>query len=236
MKIPFTFICVALLGFSLWGAETNSSAHSAPKLVRDFHFEGPGSLDQFLKSAEDSFGVNLNEAATIPATMRHSITVPKMRLNVEAQNGLLTLRNVLYLYNSISEKGDPSLGRWIMEPASGEPQTILLVPTGPRPESSFAVRAFSFPSSNNQEADRIVSVLQQAITTQQDELQRGNRYFGLADADLRGVLSFHAEAGILVASGGKIYVEMATSIIQAYKEKMGRAGVPIPEKPESDQP
>ena len=232
MKTLFTLLCAGLLGFSLLGAETNPPAASAPKLVRDFRFEGPGSLDQFLKSVQDSFGVNLQEEATIPETMRYNVTVPKMRLNVGPLS-LLTLRNVLFLYNSISEKGDPSMGRWIMEPASGEPQTILLVPTGPRAESSFAVRAFPLPSSS-QDADKTVGLLQQTVMEQRNMLRANGRFVGLSDADLRGSLDYHKEAGILVASGGKVYVEMATSIIEAYKEKVTR--LPIRNNPKLEQP
>ena len=42
MKTLITLLCAGLVGLSPRGAETNSPAPSAPKLVRDFHFEGPG--------------------------------------------------------------------------------------------------------------------------------------------------------------------------------------------------
>jgi hypothetical protein len=236
MKTLFTLLCAALLGFSISAQETNSAPNQI-KYPSEFQFDG-GSLTSFIDAVKSSFGIDLKKVATVPESM-YGVRVPKLRLKAEgeAYRAPLSLSQLLSLYNSVSDKGDSSLGRWIMEAFDGGgPQTILLVPSGPRAESSFAVRAFVFPSSNTQEANRIVSVLQETITTQRDMLQRGNRYFGLTDADLRGGVSFHTEAGILVASGGKIYVEMASSIIEAYKEKMSRAEVPIPGKPKPDQP
>jgi hypothetical protein len=82
-----------------------------------------------------------------------------------------------------------------------------------------------------------VDLLERTVVTQQDSLRRSGRYVGVSDTDLRGTLDYHKEAEILVASGGKIYVEMATSIIEAYKEKikMRDLDVPIPNRSKSDQ-
>jgi hypothetical protein len=235
MKTLMTLICAALLGFSVSGKDTNAVTQAESKRPMEFQFNG-GSLSAFINAVRTAFGVDLNEAATVPQPM-YLIQVPKLRLKVEGKQNPLTVRDILHLYNNVSEKGDASLGRWIIEPSAGEPQTILLVATGPRAESSFAVRAFSFPFMG-QDATRIVEILQQTVITQRDILRANENFAGLSDADLRGGLDYHKTAGILVASGGKVYVEMATSIIQAYKEKIDREGnnFVLPDKPKSEQP
>jgi hypothetical protein len=229
MKTLFTLICAGLLGFTCFAKDTNETAQVQIKAPTDFQFSG-GSMSSFLTTVRGAFGVDLEKVATVPDSM-YNVRVPKLRIKAE---GGLGLADVLRLYNNVSEKGDASLGRWIIEPARGEPQTILLVPTGPRADSSFAVRAFSFPFAN-QDATKIVEILQQTVRTQRDMLMANRNIAGLSDADLRGSLDYHKAAGILVASGGKVYVEMATSIIQAYKEKIDREGG-LPENPQSDKP
>lgn len=59
---------------------------------------------------------------------------------------------------------------------------------------------------------------------------------GLTRPDIQGTLQHHEETGILVATGGEVYIELVSAIIQAAKETLRMAEIqiaPAPPEPET---
>ena len=231
MRTILILLCAGLLQISsAWAADTNAPI-SKIKHPTEFSFKG-GNLWDFIGAIGTAFGVDLNERATIDRSINlNSVSVPKMRMNTSP--GGLDFRTVLNLYNEISRKGAPSLGRWVIEgPVDQEPQAILLVPSETKGASSLGVKAFSLPASNPEEGMKKYRTLLETVELQRRKLEdRG--YLGLDVGDLRGQIDYPHDAGIVVVSGGKAYVELATAIIDALKEKtrMSDIVLPLPAQP-----
>jgi hypothetical protein len=145
------------------------------------------------------------------------------------------LSKVLELYNQVSKDGDSSLGRWIVRfTDDGEPSLIMLVPPQATSGSSFTVRAFAFPQKTKEQAENL-SAVRRLITVEGDRLRHvvsEGRQPGLTLADIQGDVNYHSEAGIIVATGGKVFVEMASAIIEAKKRVPDISDIPIPKQPE----
>ena len=185
----------------------------APKNVPEFRFGG-GNLRDFLSAIRDTFGVDLQAMGTVPQSMLHSVQVPKMR--TEGHGGILDFRHVLNLYNQISADG-ASLGQWIIKgDYKFEPEAIVLV-HGARASASFLVKAFAIPNPKTKHDD-FFEKLHQIIGVQRATLM-DKPYPGLSTSDLEGRLEYHGQAGIIVATGGEVYVEMVTTVFEALKER-----------------
>ena len=57
---------------------------------------------------------------------------------------------------------------------------------------------------------------------------------GLTQSDIQGEVNNHSDAEIIVATGGKVFVEMASAIIQAVKDHKDLSDIPIPNKSEQN--
>jgi hypothetical protein len=230
MKLIWTLVCsVLILAADARGQLTDAgTAKLTPKHPSKFTFPG-GQLNQFVEEIKASFGVDLKAIGTVPERMLYEVHVPKMRMGGEGQK--LDFRNILYLYNSVSEKGDPSLGRWVIEgPIDAEPQLIMLVPSGAKGGETFAVRAFALPASTEEEGKKIYEQLLEMVEVQRREigdLIESGQGGGRRIADLQGKMKFHEKAGIVVATGGQTYVELALTIVEAMEQKNATADLPI---------
>ena len=197
-------------------AQTVSDANPpkfVPKNPPEFRFGG-GNLNQFLIAIRDAFGVDIQVIGTVPQSMLYSVQVPKMRTGGEGQR--LDFRNVLFLYNQISQDGDPSLGHWIIKGTiPREPEAIVLTPR--QAEDSFAVKAFAIPDPKTRHDD-FFEKLFAIIDVQRSELM-AKPHPGLSTSDLEGRLQYHGQAGIIVATGGKVYVELVATVFEALKER-----------------
>ena len=216
----------------------------AVKSPAEFEFAG-GSLADFIKTVKQSFGLDLEQVGTVPQEMLNSVRVPKMRLKGRTHKppGLprtmtpnVHFAEVLELYNQASSDGDSSLGRWITRlTGDGEPGLIMLVQPSTRGgESEFSVRAFSFPQRSPEQAEKLRKVkdliAEERVGLSQVLMER--RQPGLTQADIQGEVNNHSDAEIIVATGGKVFVEMASAIIQAVKDHKDVSDIPIPKKSE----
>ena len=242
-------IAVCLLDLTSIAQGQEVSDSTPPKVVMkspaEFEFPG-GSLADFVKAVKESFGLDLEQVGTVPHEMLYSVRVPKMRLkkklhryigSPKEESPQVHFSEVLDLYNHASKDGDSSLGRWNTQLTSdGEPSLIMLVQPSTRGESGFSVRAFSFPQRSPDHADKLNKV-RDVIQIERDRLSRfvpEGRQPGLTYADIQGEINNHTDAEIIVATGGKVFVEMASAIIQAAKERPESTEIPIPKKPEQN--
>jgi len=180
-----------------------------------------GYLTSFVDHIKEIFGVDLNQRADIPGEMRYR-RVPSMK--IETAN----VWDVLDLYNSISDD-HPESGKWAVKRVRptldvqkgfvSEPNAIFLVPsTKTDKEDSRSVRAFTLRDIPGEEQKQLFELIK----------VEGDR---LKDSLLGGDIHFHKETEICVATGGKTYVEMVGSLIDAFRE--GRQKLPSVAKPYS---
>lgn len=203
-----------------------------------FEFGG-GTLGKFIDSIREQFGVDLTKIGTVPESM-YLVQVPKMQMEGgKAPGGVqntLSYRNVLALYNQVSDEPNVGIGRWIMKGGnhSVHPDVLMLVPSRTPEGSDYNVRAFAFPTWGKA-GDEKLRMVQDVIREQQHMLtalaESGQRR-GLTREDAQGEVNYHRATGIMVVQGGKIYVEMASAIIQAAKERADISEIPIPPRPE----
>ncbi len=227
MKPIYLAILTALLQFASFAQETNKPATPpAPKHPTEFQWRG-GDLRNFIQVINDTFGINLQEIATIPADMLAAVSPPKMHL--QRPMGSLRFRQVLDLYNSISDHGDSALGHWIIEEStqSGptpDPSAIVLIRPAATPSSAFQVKAFPIPLID-QDAQKSFQRIRE--TVENEGMMTGNQLIksgAIPDYDqLRGSMNFHPETGIMVIAGPKPYIDLTTAIVEAFREKAQHA-------------
>lgn len=197
------------------------------------------SLAEFLDHIKKAFGYDLRAHADIPDEMLHHkrvVVVPSMKVETAR------VWDVLDLYNSIS-KDYPELGSWVVnwtgvktagsdqplrpgmvpsDPLSGPTALYLVAPQQTDTEDSLSVRAFTLRGIPGPEQELLFKLIDVEKGRLQDRLQK-------FELDRRAKTSldvhFHKETGILVATGGKAYVEMVGSLIDAFQEGRGAGGL-----------
>jgi len=250
MKAVISVLAVCLLHLTSVTRGQEVSDATPPKMAvkspAEFEFAG-GSLADFIKAVKQSFGLDLEQVGTVPHEMLYSVRVPKMRLKgrlhkpggyPRAVTPNVHFAEVLELYNQASSDGDSSLGRWITRlTGEGEPSLIMLVQPSTRGgDSEFSVRAFSFPQRSPEQAEKLKKV-ENLIAIERDRLSRvlmERRQPGLTQSDIQGEVNNHSDAEIIVATGGKVFVEMASAIIQAVKDRKEISDIPIAKKLEQN--
>jgi hypothetical protein len=190
-----------------------------------------GPLLVFVGQIKEVFGIDLNQRADIPGEM-HYRRVPSMKIKTTE------VWQVLNLYNSIS-MDYPELGRWAIKwwPSRGSPDSddtpsaILLIPSKPtNTEESSSIRAFTVRDIPGPEQEQLFKL----IDAETDRLQKIEAERGGKSSLLRGDVHFHKETGICVATGGKTYVEMVGSLIDAFRGGRSLKG-PYHIKPPDDK-
>ena len=107
---------------------------------------------------------------------------------------------------------------------------ILLIPPKQTDlEDALSVRAFSLRDISGQEQKQLFELINMEGDRLKLETERG-----IKASLLGGDVHFHKETGICVATGGKAYVEMVGSLIDAFRE--GRHLRPVVGKPYSPKP
>lgn len=189
-----------------------------------FHFGG-GNLNQFITKLRDQFGKEVYELIQIRGANADRIHLPKMQIRL---SGIGDVREVLAIYNRISTEGDGFLGEWIYSPAMSLSLTGGFLPSkqaleaivflGPRAAgvdgtAGIQVRAFSVRGISE---DRL-KALRELIHDQSRRLQQdiAERSGDVASAE--GRVSVHEGTGLLVASGGKTYVELVGTLMDAFR-------------------
>jgi hypothetical protein len=184
-----------------------------------FEFRG-GSPADFLNEIKAFYGIDVGKITTLPAGY-DTISVPKMRL----KRG--NYRNALDLYNTLSGK-DSRLGRWIIgeqwvtEKGVRGPEISSILFELPQQDSSFAVRAFSISEPEAVNLDHLRSSIDVQVEIESHLTTSSQRRTALM-----GNLQYHKSTGILVVSGGNLYVETAAAMIEAFKSGRG-ASAPKP--------
>ncbi len=187
-----------------------------------------GSLHEFLSQIKNVFGIDLFQRAEIPGELRYA-RVPAMKI--------LTAKvwDVLDLYNSISDDY-PGIGKWVVKRLENrgfriaEPNAIFLVPFRQKnTEESFSVRAFTLRDIKGQEQKQLFEL----INVERERLRNLAAEGGINPALIKGDVHFHEDTGICVATGGKTYVEMVGSLIDAFRS--GRDRGPYSAKPQDQK-
>ena len=100
-------------------------------------------------------------------------------------------------------------------------------------EESFSVRAFTVRDIKGQEQKQLFEL----INVERDRLRNLAAEGGINPGLINGDVHFHEDTGICVATGGKTYVEMVGSLIDAFREgRQMRPGVTKPYSPKSPKP
>ncbi len=183
-----------------------------------------GYLSSFLGQIKAVFGIDLNQRADIPAEM-FNVRVPSMKIKTA------NVWNVLDLYNSISDD-HPESGKWAVKRLRGvvldsqgnfmsEPNAIFLVPSAhTNKEDALSVRAFTLRDIPGPEQKQLFELIKM-----EGDLLKASL--------LGGDVHFHKETGICVATGGKAYVEMVGSLIDAFRK--GRSFGTYTPKPQDEK-
>src|ERR1043165_3340664 len=178
-----------------------------------FEWRSGWTVDVFLAKIKTTFGFDLRAAADIPQQMLQ-VGVPSMKINTQR------VWDVLLLYNQIA-KDYPQIGRWVWHfPTTdwrGEPSAVYLVPPKQTDaEEALSVRAFTLRDIPEPEQKQLFELINVEAGRLKLETEKG-----IKASLLRGDIHFHTETGICVATGGKPYVEMVASLIDAFREGRG---------------
>ena len=188
-----------------------------------FRFDG-GTVDIFVKRIKEHFGIDLRQHGTIGDEM-WSVVVPKFRMQSA------DLSQVLNLYNQLSSEGKKSLGHWIVKEGNvgGVPTAVVLVSpseTDVQSESKIVIRAFSLRGIGEKERELLV----QTVSLEQDRLWERVREGQLRPDQLDGRINYHPSSEILMASGGKTFVDLVQTLVEAFRERAGTTGQTVSEK------
>jgi hypothetical protein len=210
------------------GSVTNAQVEGP----RFFVFNG-GSFNQFMDKLKEEFGKQVYDLIEIRSADAGRIRVPKMRIRISDD-----VRTVLFTYNRISNEGDGFLGKWIYSPSmisdsnrGQPPETIVFLEPksgGGDGTGGIQVRAFSIRSMPQER----LKALNEIIDKESGALQREIAERSGDASSAEGRVSIHEGTGLLVASGGKMYVELVGTLIDAFmtsREKFN-AGGPYPFK------
>src|SRR4051794_7732522 len=183
---------------------SNQTTNSAGPVV--FVFSG-GSFTKFVDALTKHFGTNFTQMLDWPRNEPRA-RIPKMRVGPTSWIG------VLKTYNTISEGGDGFLGKWVYSPPFSSdpaslPQTLVFIPPKPATsEGEVVVRAFPIRGMPTD----TIGKLRGAIEEQAALIRRHLR----DDSAIRGEVNVHEGTGLLVAVGGKTYVELVGTLVDAF--------------------
>jgi len=202
---------------------------------RLFQFGG-GNFDQFMTKLRDEFGKEVYELIEIRAPEPHRIQVPKMKVPA------LDIRSVFITYNRISKEGGGFLGNWIYSPtdffSSGKriyPDTIIFL--GPKGgggdvAGGIQVRAFSIRGLSPDST----KALEDLIRQESRQLQQEIAYRSGDPASAEGRVNIHQATGLLIASGGKTYVDLVSTLMDAFVTKDRVTGEALKSAPQETKP
>ena len=175
----------------------------------------------FLEAIKTQLGMDLRKAATIPSGM--NLEIPKMRVPGRSWEA------VLDVYNRLSIATEESLGKWVFvnSVVSGEdttPNAILFMPPRHFPLQSVSrVKAFAMEKERLKAED--LKMLEEVIRMEVDHSFARNG----GSSGFNGQIRYHEGTGLLIAAGESNYVELATTIIEAFQINLARRGPqPLP--------
>lgn len=202
-------------------AQESSNAPARPGfLPRAILFETKSSsFSGFLDALKKAFGYDLSEHADIPRENMDSARVPALRIRTQ------NVWDVLNLYNSVSENYG-GMGKWFVKwehlpgpdpKMDSTPAAIFLVPPQTNVEPAISVRAFSVRKLSAKAQKLLVETIEIEQARLEAEVRSGT--FGPQQQfAVRGRIRLHENTAILVATGGKTYVELVETLINAVRE------------------
>jgi hypothetical protein len=207
-------------------AENGQKRGQAPTSETNvFTFNG-GQLRHFINSFKGQLGMDLYEVASIePKAL--NMQVPKMKIPLGATPRENAWELVLGTYNQLSASTEQSLGRWVIVRAVGvgnnpAPNAIIFTPPKNLADlPSLKVKAFSMHRLSEDQ----FGTLHDFITMEANQLRQNSETWGKA-GNFEGQLRYHTGTGLLIASGGQEFVELAGTIIEAYREAVANRRIP----------
>ena len=230
MKSVTLFTALALVAAVRLPAQDPSAATqpkqnppSSQVSTQVFVFDG-GSFYDFVGALRKTYGTNALALFESPRESQ-SFSVPRMR--VPGPTG--EFRSVLYLYNKTSEAGDWYLGKWVYLPinqyeyqnSDNSLRTLSFLPpklATPGGGSGIAVKAFSIGNLSPDEQKSLREIVEKESSRLREYIEIG-RYGRQDPSEATGRISLHEGSGLLVATGGKTYVELVASVVEAFEKR-----------------
>ena len=221
-------------------AQTNTTNTTNPPAATgvlaspvEFRFKS-GSLYDFIFRIKEVFGINLQQYADLTEyDLIHR--VPSMKLRTSK------VWDVLNLYNQISDDY-PGLGKWIQKRFFSENQesstmpnaVIFVAPKQSDAEAGLSTRAFTLAGLSAENQKLLLDTIEEERDLMEHQFSRG--VLGPQNPSLiRGSAHINSGAGILVATGTKAYVEMVTSLVDAFREANRASAPTYPTKPKTEK-
>jgi hypothetical protein len=167
---------------------------------KPFIFQG-GTPSDVIKQAQDYFGVDWS-MTVIPPDMQN-IRVMPFRITYPSGPG-----DVLNLYDKLSGQVSPPLGQWFLEGDAYKPDILMLSSNGQTIPQAKAIAIADIPKDK---WNQIQNNIRQADRASQ-EFANAPQY---QDS---GNLLFQDDSKILVVIGPPSFIELAESVVAAYRE------------------
>ncbi len=181
----------------------------AAKPLPYFEFTG-GTLLGFIDAVEKQLGFNLRREASIPS---HAWNLEVPRLKIYHAPGEDSWVSILITYNDISRGAGMNWGEWILhrQQISGKTHyAAIIFRPPPMASSELSVKAFHIGALPADEK----RLLRETIEEQQMLFQAAH-----AAKSIEGRLSFDQKADILLARGGPEFIQLVTTLVEAFKER-----------------
>jgi hypothetical protein len=210
------------------GRGADSANPEEPSAPFTFTFGG-GSLADFIRAVKEQFDVNLDKEATIEDFHKWTVRVPKLAIPIQAGSRWYT---VLDAYTRISQSVNLRLGRWSVNwpdapRAEAKPVSIIFVPPAQDPaRDAVAVKAFSVVELSQEDRDSLM----ESLYRERDEMSQDWRASSQSTRPT-GQIRPHRNGEILLATGNQSFVELASALVAAYKERAETAKKTLPRKP-----
>lgn len=234
---------VAVMSFPVGGQAQAANTTNGPS-KEEFRFDG-GSFRDFIRKLEQQFGTNFVDILDVRGEEADRLRIPKMKHRFSGQIAHTDWTRVLTLYNQLSEEGNGSLGKWIFSPQTPRfvsdgtgtyalpPETLVFAP--PRPaagvEGAIKVRAFPIRGMPKDRLGQLTEIIEQESRRMQDEIASGRLPAGQDISLAQGRLSLHQGSDLLIAVGGKAYVELVQTVVDAFMVNYPfMRGMPSPPK------
>lgn len=222
---------ILLLGGSpLIGQESPPSAKGGPEEAKPlpyFDFVG-GTLGDFATSIEKQLGFNLRQEASVPP---HAWNLRVPKLKIYHRNGKDAWVDAVITYNNISRRAEGSLGEWILHTQPvGEKTHYTAIMFRPPPMHALesTVKAFHIGALRGDDKELLLRTVQE----QQARLQAADP----AEMEaMEGRLTFDRGADILIAKGGPQFMQLVTTLVDAFKERQAERNLAEAYKKEAER-
>jgi len=206
-------LLTAPVQLTVQGAESTNQA----ALPATFTFAG-GSLADFIRAVNEQLKVDLEKEATIEEFHQWSVRVPKLAIPIPAGT---SWHYVLQAYSNSSQSVDGRMGRWSVNWSGGrasaetKPISIIFVPPAQDPaRDAVAVKAFSVVELSQEDRE----LLKESIQREWDAMAHDPRTSSQPTSP-SGQIRSHRNGEILLATGNQSFVDLASALVAAYKER-----------------